>query len=511
MSTPVIENQESKRWNRVVHIAGWSTIVCWLLSIPLSFGIAVVTPFNSRTPNEISALQGALEGLPVEDRTLLRDIRDYLAGRSILASQWVTTAIYLTPICVSTAGLAAVWYATRRLGALVTKENLATLRRFAIGFGLSCILMYPMFTQDFWFSVAWGRMLVDGDNPYYQYFTASAYEGLPLFYEDTYMTYGPLWGWICALVAYVGHRIEVWEFLIFKGVLLGAWVGSLFIIGRQMSLRPMAEQAQAILLFGWMPMSYFLTVAEGHNDIVMVAGMLLWLLLFSRNRHLASPWALAFSGLIKYVTLPLFLVELGHGWFTMRGRRTTYVVMLFACFIVTLGCVMTLARDLRFLDAARQMQDWHMLTPAKAMYHVANWLHLPVPGYFFTGAVLLSCLLLTAFYARPALRNWGADELILVVLSGMLVILLVVVGHVWPWFVLWVLAPAVVARRSLAKDIAVALALAAPFVHVYWIWGHEWAELKYATVIYYFVVTAMVVMAPLFRSAIDPAGEPVTR
>lgn len=493
-------------WNRVVRIAGWSTIISWLLSIPLSFGIAVVTQFNSRTPPEIAALQGALGELPVKGGILVRYLRDYLSGQSFLASQWVTTAVYLVPICVSTAALAAVWQATRRRAQRLTAANLATLRRFAVGFGLSCILMYPMFTQDFWLSVAWGRMIAQGDNPYYAYFTASIYEGLPLFYEDTYMTYGPLWGWICALVAVLGHRVEVWEFLIFKGLLLGAWIACLSIICRVMRHRPIMDQALAVLLFGWMPMSYFLTVAEGHNDIVMVLPMMGWLLLLSRGNHLASPWALAISVLIKYITLPLALVELWHGWSAMRGRRRAYTAALVACAAVAVLCVMTLARDLEFLTAARRMQDWHMLTPAKALYQLAIWLHLPIPGYLFSGTVLLAGLTLIAYYAWPVLGRTDVDQLLLVSLAGLLVILLVVVGHVWPWFVLWVLAPAVVVRRCLAKDIAIALALGAPFVHVYWIWGHEWAEMKYATVLYFAVVGGMVASARISRRGPDAAG-----
>lgn len=494
-----IDRSGPDRWSRTVHIAGWATIIAWLLSIPLSFGIAVVTPFNSRTPREISVLQNALEGLQVEDQMLLRDLRQYLAGRSPLASEWVTTAVFLAPLCIATAGLALVWRATRRHAAQLTESHLHLLLRFAIGIGISCTLMYPMFTQDFWMSIAWGRMIVDGDNPYYNYFTTQALDGLPLFFEESYMTYGPLWGWISALIAAASGRNELVEFIAVKSLLWAGWAGCLYLICRIMRGCTVVEKARAVLLFGWMPLTYFLTIAEGHNDVIMVLPMLLWLYAVSIGRHWIAPFALAASVLVKYVTLPLVAVELWRGWMAMRGRRIAYTGALAATAASAALCLLPLAHSLEFLSATRQMQKWHMLTPAKALIHVSNWLHLSISGRVYTMIVLVMLTALFMYYLVPALRQYDFDKLLSTILSGLLIVLLVVVGHVWPWFVLWVLAPAIIAPRSLAKDFAIALALAAPFVHVYWIWGHEWAELKYATVAYYATVSSMVLIVRWYR------------
>lgn len=471
----------------------------WLLFIPLSYGIAVVTPFNTRSPREISALQGAMEQWPLEDRELIKSIHDYLAGRSLLASKWMTTLVYTVPLMVATAGLAVVWRAARRQATRMTPSDVKMVTRFAWGFGLACLVMYPMFTQDFWLSVLWGRMIVDGDNPYYVAPTARALAGLPLHYEEAYMTYGPLWGWVSAAVTWVAGRREVVEFLILKVLTWAAWAGCLSVIVRMVRTRTGAEQVRAVLLIGWMPMSYFLAVGEGHNDVFMVLPMLLWLHWLIRGKHFLSPWALGASVLVKYVTLPLAAVEIWRGWVAARGRRFGYVLVLAACGAAAALCVLSLARDLDFLEATRQMQKWHMLTPAKALYHIFNGLHVPIRGGVFTVLVLAALTVLFLCHLLPLLRAYWHDRLLTAVLSGGLIVLLVVVGHVWPWFVLWVLAVAAVAPRSLAKDMAVALALPAPFVHIYWIWGHEWVDLKYATVPYYLTVAGLLIAVRIHR------------
>lgn len=501
---PVVAEDAS--FSLSVRPCGVTTLLAWILLAPLTFGIAVVTPFDSRTPEEIAVLQGVIDHIPLLGPNHIEPLKSYLAGDSLLQSRWACCVAYMLPLCVATACALIVLGRVTRRHILVTDRDVGRLLYFAMAFAVVNVLLYPMFTQDFWYSVAWGRMLAAGDNPYYTYFTPDAVAGLPLYYDKSYMTYGPLWGWISALVALLGGHVVVLEYVLFKLLLLGAWVACLSVVKRLTADRSPRDQAVAVILFGWMPMSYFLTVAEGHNDIFMVLPMMLWLYLISHGRHLLSPWALAVSVLIKYITLPLVLVELWCGWSAMRGRRAAYAATLAGCFAAAVLCVVSLARDLEFIRAARQMQNWHMLTPAMALVHLATWLQLPIPGSLFSGTVLLALATLTGYYAWSALQQPGFDQFLLAIVAGLLLILLVVVGHVWPWFVLWVLAPAVVTRRSLAKDLAIALALAAPFVHVYWIWGHEWVDLKYATVLYFAVVAGLLVAARYSRRRPDTAG-----
>ena len=42
------------------------------------------------------------------------------------------------------------------------------------------LLAFPLFTQDFWLSAAWGRMVAAGVNPFHTLFTDSDLIGLPL-------------------------------------------------------------------------------------------------------------------------------------------------------------------------------------------------------------------------------------------------------------------------------------------------------------------------------------------
>src|SRR5262249_56421168 len=74
--------------------------------------------------------------------------------------------------------------------------------------------------------------------------------------------------------------------ILFKAVLLAAWLASLALIRTMMASKPSLDRCLAIVVAGWMPLGVLQTVAEGHNDIFMVWLALLWLVLFGRGRLL---------------------------------------------------------------------------------------------------------------------------------------------------------------------------------------------------------------------------------
>ena len=64
--------------------------------------------------------------------------------------------------------------------------------------------------------------------------------------------------------------------ILFKGVLLAAWLGSLVLIRRMIACQAPIDRCLAIAVAGWMPLGLLQSVAEGHNDIFMVWLSLWW-------------------------------------------------------------------------------------------------------------------------------------------------------------------------------------------------------------------------------------------
>src|SRR5262249_22983496 len=160
-----------------------------------------------------------------------------------------------------------------------------------------------VFTQDMWLSAVWGRMISAGINPYYELFTPDNLIGLPLDHFAMVMSYGPLWGTISALVMVLSGGSVLAARILFKAVLAAAWLGSLILVQRITATRPARVGCLAVGMFGWAPASVSQSLAEGHNDIALVAFALLWMLLLLRG-HRAAPVALVASALCKYVTAP---------------------------------------------------------------------------------------------------------------------------------------------------------------------------------------------------------------
>ena len=247
------------------------------------------------------------------------------------------------------------------------------LLRWSIAFAAACFLAFPLFTQDFWLSAAWGRMVAAGVNPFHTLFTADDLAGLPLDHFPMTMSYGPLWAVLSALIALVAWNNAIAMALLFKvadrrRLDLGARSSS---TGMQRD-KPSRERCLAIALFGWVPLGVSQSIAEGHNDIVMIAPALLWFLLLLRN-HRAAPVALAASVLCKYVTAPLFLIDLIHAF--RRERLTPLRLCAGACCCrrCSGSCLLALFfRSMSFFDGMRLVSEWYFLRPSEAIVRASS-------------------------------------------------------------------------------------------------------------------------------------------
>lgn len=376
----------------------------------------------------------------------------------IVASYWIPLGI------ASAAALALVLMLLRRRDAL--DEGAARLLfRWPIAFAAACFLTYPVFTQDLWLSAVWGRMIAAGVNPYETLFTAATIGGLPLDHFPMPMSYGPLWGLVSAAVTVIAADDPVAIGLVSKAVLAGAWIGALVLVARLAAARPLPERCMALAAFGWMPLSVTQTVAEGHNDVAMIALALLWLLLLLRGRA-AAPLALAASVLAKYVTAPLLALDAIHALRAARIGWRRYLLRMAAPLLLLFGVMALFFRSDDFFDGVRMVNEWRFLRPRDALAALEAGLGLP--------ATPLALALVALFPAVAVhrvvvyLRDPAPDEMIKAALAIMAALLLSVSAHVWPWYALWVLAPAALVPGWWLSRFAIGVAFMAPFMSGTW-------------------------------------------
>ena len=383
------------------------------------------------------------------------------SSEAVIASYWAPLALATLPCILLVLLLArSSTPADEALGGLILNWSLA--------FAAMCLLAFPVFTQDMWLSAAWGRMISAGINPYYQLFTPDTLVGLPLDHFPMVMSYGPLWGIVSAIVMVVAGNSALASGILFKAVLAAAWIGSLALIDRITRTRPARERCLAIAMFGWAPASVSQSLAEGHNDIVLVALALLWMLLLLRA-HWAAPVALVASALCKYVTAPLLLIDAiaavrrdGAGW-------QQFLVRQIAPGLLGLGTLALFYRSPAFFDGIRVVSEWHFLRPSDALTAIEQVTGLPLLALRI--AVIAFFVLHAAYWL--AVSVWSPTMTILqkAVLATMAAVLFSAVSHVWPWYAIWALAPATLVPGWWLSRFVFGVALVMPFTLAAW-----WSE-----------------------------------
>lgn len=377
---------------------------------------------------------------------------------AIILSYWI-------PLFVASVAALVLVLILQRSGERLDGGIERLLFRWAMAFATACFFAFPVFTQDLWLSAAWGRMVAAGVNPYHHHFTAESLAGLPLDHFPMVMSYGPGWALVSAGVAAVAGSSVVLTGVLFKGLTTAAWIGSIVLIGKITASRPVPERCLTLALIGWIPLSVTQTVAEGHNDIVMAAFALLWLRLLLQGRA-EAPLALVASALTKYVTAPLFLIDLIVALRRDRIGWRRYLLRLLPVALYAIAAMGLFYRSPHFFDGVRLVNEWHFLQPRDAIITIEFVTGLSLDNVAFLLQALFPVLAL--YWIVVAAWSPATDNLIKAILTIMASVLFTVSAHVWPWYVLWVFVPAVLLPGWWLSRFCIGVAFMVPFMAGSW-------------------------------------------
>jgi hypothetical protein len=156
-------------------------------------------------------------------------------------------------------------------------------------------------------------------------------------YASSPSIYGPAWVLLTSPAA-LGPRVGVTGLFYLKGLALMAFLGGAWLLERTVRttaatstpLEGSQKAVEALYLFAWNPLVLLSAVGDGHNDIVMMALVLMACWLLVRRSWSLAFVALAVSVWIKYIgaiLIPLFglyalrRARLGHGRIWARALR----------------------------------------------------------------------------------------------------------------------------------------------------------------------------------------------
>jgi alpha-1,6-mannosyltransferase len=353
---------------------------------------------------------------------------------------------------------------------------------------------------DFWWYVAWGRVVVGGVNPYYTPMTTEMIGDLPLNAPGrdsglSRFAYGPIWALVSGGAMWLAGGNGILAGALIKLLLAVVWLGSLRLIWLMLSERSSWRQCVGIAIVGWLPVSVLHSVADGHNDVLVLFLVLLWLYCLQRRSPIAGSLALAGSALVKYVTAPLFILDVLYLKLSAKRRLMEYLPQALAAATLAIIALGAFVRSTDAFSATLGMQSWKFFTPQHAVFELERLLKIKPTLFWFVPVVfpLLAVYFVARYLRRPGLDAfWKAT---LAVMCGVLF----GIGHNWPWFLIWVLGPAALVAGSALTRWVVGVALAAPFAMLVLVlhrglppssfdpWGHTGLGL-YAFAVFWFAL-----------------------
>jgi alpha-1,6-mannosyltransferase len=439
-----------------VNVLGWAALVGYAILTVLSYVQAPALWRAEDAPRMLAFFASLAERWPI-----IGVYRSFPSSEAVIASYWA-------PLGLATLACLLLVLLLARRSVLPDEGLLRLIFNWSLAFAAACLPAFPVFTQDMWLSAAWGRMISAGINPYYQLFTPDTLTGLPLDHFPMVMSYGPLWGIASAIVMAMAGSSVLVAGILFKALLAGAWLGALVLIERITRTRPTRDRCLAVCVFGWTPASVSQSVAEGHNDIALVALALLWMLLLLRA-HWAAPVALVASALCKYVTAPLLLIDAINALRRERASWQSFLARQVAPGLLGLATLAIFYRSMAFFDGLRVVGEWHFLRPSDALMGIQHLTGLPV--LLLSIAAMLFFVMHAAYWLAISFWSPTMTSLQKATIATMAAVLFSAVSHVWPWYAIWVLGPAAVIPGWWLSRFVFGAALVTPFTLAAW-----WSE-----------------------------------
>lgn len=388
----------------------------------------------------------------------------------VLGASVTAAALYAAATLALFALALAAWRAAR-----AAADN-PRLRRWAllppVGFALLLALTRPLTSRDLFYYILAGRVLgVHGANPYRA--PPTAFPGDPLLaytnWGDYTLPYGPLWALLGAGLARLAGGDLLWSVLAFKAVALAGYfaAGALIWSGLRARGRP---PLPGTVLWLWNPLVLWEFPGNGHNDVLMIAGMLLGLRLLLADRPRAALLALAAAALVKYVALALIPLAL---WYLLRplsGWPARLRQALCLGWPAALLCAAALAPFWAGPGAIGPLKESaeYFASPAHVARIMLEWFLDPtLAGRLVRGGIVA---LLLAGYARLLRRAGGGRDDLLATATDTLLLLIVLWSFFVPWYVSWALAIAALLDAPRRARPVLLLSLTAPLSYLAQLW-----------------------------------------
>lgn len=410
-----------------------------------------------------------------------------------------------------------------RRGQLADRRTQTIALLFPVLFNLGLLFGRPYFSIDQYSYVAQGYFgITPGFNPYLS--PASAAANTPIGSELVRLgwrpvhgvaPYGPLWTQFEVMVARLGGDVPTRVLMMKTLIVLASLVCGVLIWLILGQVRP-DDRLLGTLLYLWNPMIIVEFAAEGHNDPVMIAFVLLALLLCVRQRPGWAVVAMALGALAKF--LPLMLLPALLVYLARRRRSWGRLVLSLASgALIGLALGAGLYRPYwagmsTFAGVREQGRVGFSPSISRVLY---DYLSLSWPNEAATVTQLILGGTFLVYVLLASLRVRDPDQLLRACAGISLLYTLVASPVYWPWYaalpvVLLILTPR---RIHLAMILALTIAsrLVAPVDVLAVNWSWDWQTQVYLTTLVGIVAPMTLLLILLIRELmVSHLGRPTT-
>jgi alpha-1,6-mannosyltransferase len=193
---------------------------------------------------------------------------------------------------------------------------------------------------------------------------------------------------------------------------------------------------------------------------------LLWLSLLLRG-HRTAPIALMSSALCKYITAPLFLIDAIYVLRIERVHWRSYLIRLIAPTLLALLVFAVFYRSPQFFDGLLVISEWHFLQPRDAVTAIEYLTATSLSPLAFGIAAVFPVL--AVYFCFVCFRSPTIEGLLKAAIAILAAICFTAVSHLWPWYMIWSLAFAVLLPAWWLSRFVVSVSVMAPFAVVWWI------------------------------------------
>ncbi len=395
-----------------------------------------------------------------------------------------------------------LYYAAYRIALRHGPANLGIVVFFSLVFAATLVMVYPIGAADVFDYIAEARVLsVYHANPFVQVpagFPADpfvVYAAWPL----APAAYGPLWTGLSAGVTLLAGNGLLTNIFAFKLLAVIFYLACIWVIHGILARTAARQVLAGTLFFAWNPLVVFEVSANAHNDIVMVFFLLLAIVLLQQDRKKLSVAALAFSYLIKYITillLPLFLASAAKRIHGLKSRLAFLVLSMLISALLSGALYLPFWSGTDPLSLSRRQEMFTVSLPTVALTILG-----PLVGEHEAQLVIsrLALVLLGAFVAyqtwRTSREPWSVTRISFEVLFFFLAF-----ACLWfqPWYLMWLVALAALLTRVDIAHRTMLFCYSATMIYFmfvfYWVWNapslNGIAIQQHAAVVVYFLPIA---------------------